>query len=147
MKGWLAATFLAGALVDPASAGEAQTRFNVTVTVPVHVTLEVIEEPAALTVTDADIARGYKDVAARYRVRHNDRSGCLLRIAPTVGLTRWVEVRGLGADIVLRDDVVDIHLPGDAFLQSLELEFRFVLDASIQPGSYALPVNIAATPV
>ncbi len=80
-------------------------------------------------------------------MRHNDRRGYLLQIAPRVGLARQIEVRGLGADVVMRDDTVEIHRPGAEFLQDLELEFRLLLHAAVGPGVFELPVQVAATPL
>ena len=131
----------------PVSAEQGRAQFTVAVTVPVRVLLEVIEQPTEITLSAADVARGYKDVSARYRVRHNDRHGYLLQIAPRTGITSRIEVHGLGAEMALRDEVLDVRRPGDAFEQELALEFRFVLDASVRPGTFALPVNVAAAPI
>lgn len=132
---------------NPVSAEQGRAQFAVAVTVPVRVVLEVIDQPAQLTLSAQDVARGYKDVSARYRVRHNDRHGYVLQIAPRTGVTSRIEVRGLGAEIALRDDVLDVRRPGEAFEQELTLEFRFVLDAAVRPGTFDLPVNVAAAPI
>jgi len=145
MKGSIATLILASLCASPVSAEQSQARFSVGVTVPKHATLEVIEQPAELSLTAQDIARGYKDVITRYLVRHNDRHGYLLQIAPHVGVAQRIEVRGLGADVILRDDVVDIHRAGETFVQDLALEFHIVLDASSRPGTIALPVHVAVT--
>src|SRR5512143_3410980 len=117
-----------------ASAEQGRSHFAVAVTVPVRVVLDVIDQPAELTLSAEDIARGYKDVSARYRVRHNDRHGYLLQIAPRLGITSRIEVHGLGAEMALRDEALDVRRPGEAFEQELTLEFRFVLDAAVRPG-------------
>jgi hypothetical protein len=143
----IGAMMLAAALANPASADQRQAGFQVGVTVPVRVTLEVVEQPTQLALTDEDVARGYKDVSARYRVRYNDRRGYLLRLAPRLGVTQYVEVRGLGGNIVLREAAIDISRAGAAFLQDLALEFHFVLDPSASPGIVELPVHVAATPI
>jgi hypothetical protein len=134
-------------VAGPALADQQQARFTVAVTVPARVTLEALEPSGSITLSAEDVARGYKDVSASYRVRHNDRRGYLLQIAPRVGLARQVEVRGLGADVVLRDDTIEIHRPGAEFLQDLALEFRLLLDAAAQPGVFPLPVRLAVTPL
>lgn len=147
MRGSIVAVILAMALGSPVWAEQGQGRFSVAVTVPARVTLEVIEQPAELSLTAQDVARGYKDVSARYLVRHNDRHGYLLQIAPRVGVTNHVEIRGLGAALVLRRDVIEIHQPGKEFLQEFELEFRFMLDGVIAPGIIELPLHVAAVPL
>jgi hypothetical protein len=119
----------------------------VAVTVPVRVVLEAIDQPSELTLSAEDVARGYKDVSARYRVRHNDRRGYLLQIAPRSGITSRIEVNGLGSEMELRDEALDVRRPGATFEQELRLEFRFVLNAQVRPGTFALPVYVAAAPI
>src|SRR5215471_10882545 len=68
-------TIVLAAVSIGASAEQRGATFGVAVTVPVRVSLDVIDEPAALELTTQDVARGYKDIAVRYRVRHNDRRG------------------------------------------------------------------------
>ncbi len=148
MQHSIGALVLAASLANPVWADQRQTGFSVGVTVPVRVTLEVVEQPAELTLTETDIARGYKDVSARYRVSCNDRRGFVLRIAPRSSITQHVEIQGLGANVVLRDAAIEIaQQPRAARVQNLALEFRFVLNSSTVPGTAALPVQVAATPI
>ena len=138
---------LAALLAGPALADQAQTRFTVSAVVPRRVTLTVLEQPVQLMLSAEDIERGYKDVAARYQVRHNDPNGYLLHLAPRIGLTRHVEVRGLGAAIQLGDADLAVRQASVGRLHDFELAFRFVLDPSARPGSYALPVHVTAAPL
>ena len=131
----------------PASGEQGRAQFTVAVTVPVRVVLEVIEQPTELTLSAEDVARGYKEVSARYRISHNDRNGYLLRIAPRSDLARYIEVRGLGANVVLSDDGVDIAQPGDDFQQELALTFHFELSEASHPGTFDLPVSLDAIPL
>lgn len=140
-------TALAVLLAGPVSAEQGQAGFAVGVTIPVRVTLEVVEQPAQLVLSADDIARGYKDLSARYLVHNNDRNGCLVKVARRPGAAKSIEVRGIGQHAVLVDDVIDIHLPRDAFVQELPLEFRFVLEQSLQPGAFELPLSVAAMPI
>lgn len=146
MRSSIAALVLAIASC-PVSAEQGRAQFTVAVTVPVRVLLEVVEQPTELTLSADDVARGYKDVSARYRVRHNDRRGYLLQIAPRMGITSRIEINGLGAEMALRDEVLDVRRPGETFEQELGLEFRFVLDAGVHPGTFELPVSVAATSI
>ena len=138
---------LAALLASPALADQAQTRFTVSAVVPKRVTLTVLEQPSQLALSVEDIERGYKDVSARYQVRHNDSRGYLLYLAPRVGLTRHVEVRGLGAAIQLGDADLAVRQASVGRLHDFELAFRFVLDPAARPGSYALPVHVTAAPL
>lgn len=150
MKPWsgvFVLLFATSLVAGSALADQGQARFTVSATVPARVVIEPLEPSDRITLSAQDVARGYKDVAASYRVRHNVRRGYLLQIAPRVGLARQVQVRGLGADVVMRDDTIEIHRPGAEFLQDLELQFRLLLDATVRPGVFQLPVQVAATPL
>ena len=146
-SGVFVSLFATSLVAGSALADQRQARFTVSVTVPARVVIEPLEPSDRFTLSAEDVARGYKDVAASYRVRHNDRKGYLLQIAPRVGLARQVEVRGLGTDVVMRDETIEIHRPGAEFLQDLELQFRLLLDTAVQPGVFQLPVQVAATPL
>jgi hypothetical protein len=138
---------LAVLLAGPAMADQARARFTVSAVVPKRVTLTVLEQPSQLALSVEDIERGYKDVTARYQVRHNDRNGYLLHLVPRVGLTREIEVRGLAAEVVLGDTDLAIRQASAGRLHDFELAFRFVLDPAARPGSYALPVHVTAAPL
>ena len=149
MKGTEGAIALALALATaaPVMAGEARASFTVSVVVPARVTLTALDQPAELAISTADLERGYKDVAATYRVSYNDRRGYLLSLSPRIGVTREVEVQGLDAPLVMREEsveVVRLGLPGS---HELALGFRFVLDPAASPGRYPLPVLVTARPL
>ena len=145
---WRALTLvLLAAASLPAAAEQASVRFTVSAIVPQRVTLLAIDQPALLAVSSEDIARGYKDLSARYEVRHNTGHGYLLSLSPRLGLASRVEVMGLASAIELRDQTVDIHRNRPSGLERLVLTFRFVLDATARPGSYALPVHLSASPL
>lgn len=132
----------AGAHAETQRAG-----FLVAVTVPERVTLEAVAQPALLSVSAADIQRGYKQVSARYVVTQNSERGWLLRLSPRLGLTRHVEVRGLDADVVMGQDSVEIFRRSAPGREDFSLDFRFVLMPDAKPGSYDMPVELSATPL
>jgi len=143
---WCALTLaLLVAVSLPAAAEKASTRFTVSAFVPQRVSLQAIDQPALLTVSGEDIARGYKDMSARYEVRQNTGRGYLLSLSPRLGLASRVEVLGLDSAIELRDQTVDLHRNRPSGLERLVLTFRFVLNATARPGSYALPVHLSAS--
>ena len=146
MKKSTVVAIVAAALSGPASADQGRATFAVTVTVPARAAVDILEQPADLEVTAADVALGYKDVTARYRVRHNDRNGYLLQISTSDGPVQWIVVRGLDVDVTLHDAVA-IPRPGAPFEQDLALDFRFVLDPSTPPGTFPLPLRVAAQPI
>ena len=124
-----------------------QAQFLVRVTVPPHATIEPIEQPANLQLSATDVARGYKDVTARYLVDSNSRRGFLLRLTQRIGLTQHVEVDGLAAPLVLREETVEVYHPHASEPLDLELDYRLVLEPDAQPGNYELPVHLSATPL
>jgi hypothetical protein len=134
-------------LAGPTLADQGQAHLRVATTVPARVSLQALEAPVWLTLTPEDVARGYKDVATRHRLRHNDRAGILLSVSPRVGLAREIRVSGLGTEFVLGADTLEVHLPGDPFEQDIALGFRFLLDATARPGTVELPVHLAASPL
>lgn len=133
--------------VAPAGARETSAGLTVSVSVAPRASLEAISLPGRLAVSNDDVARGYVDLVATCRVRSNDPRGYILRLVPRAGLTRSIEVRGLGEDLVLGDDSVEIHRPLAGQLQGLELAVRFVLDPRATAGTYAMPLHLdVATP-
>lgn len=149
MKGLACVLSLVMALAAAPSvqAGPDQALFTVTAVVPVRVTLTALDEPSEMTISTADVERGYMDVSATYRVSHNDRRGYLLSLSPRIGVTRQVEVQGLSAAVVLGEESVEIVQRGPPGSRELALAFRFVLDSVAQPGRYALPVLVTARPL
>ena len=130
-----------------AHADSRQAQFFVRTTVPARATLAAVEQPTHLNVSEADLARGYMDVSARYVVESNTRDGLLLRLSPRIGITRHVEVRGLSATLVVQGDEVEVYRARTSEAEHLELDYRFVLAPDVEPGTYELPIYVAATPL
>ncbi len=143
-----AGALLLALLAPSVNAGEARAQFLVTATVPERAHLEVIEEPATVTVTEADLGRGYAVATARYEVRQNSTRGYLLRRAPRLGFEAAVRVTGLGNPIELGAAGVEVHRAGDPPVHRLELAYRFAVDPeTTRPGTYRWPVHVAAAPL
>ena len=149
MKGTAGAValMLALATAAPAMAGQGRASFTVSVVVPARVTLTPLDQSSALEVSAADVERGYAEIAATYRVSHNDRRGYLLSLLPRQGLTREIEVQGLATTLVMGDEPVELVQPGPPGSHPLALAFRFVLDPAVVPGRYPLPLLVAAQPL
>ena len=130
-----------------AVAGEDLSTFRVSLQVPVRLSMQTLGEPASITLTDDDLARGYVDVAARYHVSHNDRRGYVLQIVHLGGVAREVRISGLGGTLVVADDAVEVHRDGQSFEQDVALEFRLVLEPAAQAGRYDWPVALNVQPL
>ena len=142
-------TVLLLALVAGAAARADQERatFLVSATVPARVTIEALEQPTRLVISAEDVRRGYKDVSARYAVSQNTERGWVLQLAPRIGITRQVEVRGLSTDVVLRDESVEVYRAGVDAREDISLEYRLLLAADASPGTYDVPVHVSAVPL
>jgi hypothetical protein len=104
--------------------------------------------PATVVLTPADVALGYKDVSARYRVSNNAAHGYMLQFSERAGFTRAIEVHGLGAPVEL--GVFGAAMPRFGRLpqaDELDLKYRLHLAADARPGEYALPVALSAQPL
>jgi len=130
-----------------ARADSREAQFLVRATVPARANLAAVEQPTHLSVSEADLARGYMDVPARYVVESNTREGWLLRLSPRLGITRHVEVRGLSATLVVQGDEVEVYRPWTRGAEHIEVDYRFVLAPDVEPGTYELPIHVAATPL
>ncbi|MBK7904180.1 MAG: hypothetical protein IPJ97_15490 [Proteobacteria bacterium] len=110
--------------------------------------VEALGAPGTVVVTAADLALGYKDVSARYRITSNDAHGYLLQFSERAGFTRAIEVRGLGAPVEL--GVFGATVPqfgGPRRAADLDLQYRLHLAAHVRPGEYTLPVAVSANPL
>jgi hypothetical protein len=140
-RGFAVLVFLAATPLA-AVAHDVQAQFTVSAVVMPRASIETVSQPPQFPVSEQDIARGYVDVAAVYRVRNNDPLGYLVRLVPRTGLTRSVEVSGLASPVVMHDEIVEVSQPAALRSQELILRFRLVLDAAATPGTYAMPVQV-----
>ena len=126
---------------------DVRAQFTVTAVVTARTNLAVLAQPATLTVSEEDIARGYVDVTAAYSVRNNDPAGYLLRLSPRTGLTSAIEVSGLATRVVMRGETVEILQPAALRERRLDLEFHLLLDEAAIPGIYEMPVLVAVSSI
>lgn len=144
---WVPILALLAVVSLPAAADQISARFTVSAVVPARVTLTALDEATEFEVTTADLERGYAELAATYRISHNDRRGYLLSILPRQGLTREIEVQGLATALVVGNEPVELLQPRPPGSHQLSLAFRFVLDPAVVPGRYPLPVLVTAQPL
>lgn len=135
------------ALADPGS-----TSLALTLTVRRHASLKVLSQPASVTLTAADIARGYLDVPgpAQLAVRSNTAGGFLLLFTTFGDFVREVRVRGLGNEVQLgaAGGAVAHGSTGSGMSSTmLDLGYRFELAASAQQGVYPWPMQVAVQPL
>ena len=132
----------------PLFAGSASVPMHVSATVIARAIMTVSSEPT-VTVTDADVARGYVDVTAPIviQVRTNSRAGYLLQAErQQVGLGA-VELAFGDAAMTVGETESWISRPYVAGGEVIAMRARVHLEAGTQPGSYPLPIALSVRPL
>ena len=137
--GWLLALLPAAVLADTAG-----SQFQVGATVVPRTSVAPISAPARVQVTARDLALGYVDVAATYRVASNDPRGYVLRFATRTGLTSAIDVGGLPAPLTLGDAGAEVHQFAGKGAHDVALRYRLHLAPQAREGIYPLPVLVVA---
>jgi hypothetical protein len=138
-SGWLLLAFVAALHVGTARADMASAHLQVSAQVLPHAQLRV--DTAAITVTAADLQRGYLDVARHYRLQTNAPDRVVLQLNPRVGLTESIDVQGLQVPVRMADSSLEITQP---LQREFTLNYRLWLGTAATPGEYALPVQVVA---
>jgi hypothetical protein len=138
--GWLLLACLLG--FPPGSHGaDVAAQIAVSARVLPHVRLEAPATPNPVNVTQADLARGYVEVARHYRLSTNAPDRVLLQFNPRLGLAEAVDVEGFGPTLRLEDATLEV---APATAGDFELRFRLWLAPGVVPGDYPLPWQLAA---
>lgn len=139
-----------GCATQAEAAGSITQSITVTARVAPWVKLNFEYQQMQLTVTAADVARGYVEVSAasRFTVTTNNRAGYNLNFQPHADIFRSVAISGLGVSM-------EIGAGGGTVIQSgaesgilrtlLELGYRFYLADGVRPGSYSWPLSVSVS--
>lgn len=138
-SGWLLLALVAVACTGTARAESTSAALQASAVVLPHVSLQ--QDSAPVDITTADIQRGYRDVARHYTVVTNELERVLLQLNPRLGITDRVDITGLRTTLQMTDTSLEV---GQSFAREFTLTYRLWLNAAAQPGSYALPVQVAA---
>jgi hypothetical protein len=135
-----------------AAPGTATATVGVNALVRERISMEVLNQAGELSVTSADIRRGYvtASAASRISVKTNNRAGCLLAFEftdRTVSVFHAVTVLLEGREVRLSSGAGWIHQPYTAGASAHEISYRFDLSADAQPGTYPWPITISALPL
>jgi hypothetical protein len=146
-----AMTTLAATSIIPNVDGAAlRSQIAVSAVVPAQTVARLIQQPAEITITDADIARGYIDVeiGSQLSVTSNNPAGYVVDFFSRLPIFTSVRISSAGGSADLGPD-------GGAIIERgrhgrdipLNLSYRFNLLASIQPGTYAFPLVLNVRPL
>ena len=133
--------------IIPLKAAQQGAAIAVSATVIAGVKTPTLFEISVLTITNADIAKGYVDVFSAYTfsVFTNSKKGIILDLNPLSNIFESVEVFGMGSTALLGSDggsfTVRSFLPNNS---KHDLSFRFVLSPAVTAGTYPWPLNITA---
>ncbi len=146
-----AMTTLAVTSIMPDVNGAAlQGQIAVSAYVPAQTIGKVVQQPAELTITDADIARGYVEVlvGSELRVTSNNPAGYVVDFFNRLPIFTSVRISST-------DGSADLGPDGGAIIERgrhgrdipLNLSYRFNLSASVGPGTYAWPLALNVRPL
>ncbi len=130
-------------------AGSSSAPMHVSVTVIARAVLTVASQPTAVTVTDADVARGYVDVSSPIvvQVRTNSRAGYLLQADRQTVDFATVELQFGEATMTVADGESWISRPYIPGGDVIAMHARLHLAPGMQAGSYPLPIALSARPL
>jgi hypothetical protein len=138
----LACLITTGLASAVAGAESASARMQASARVLPHVRLEPVQPvPVTVTLTAADVANGYVEVAHRYTLRSNVPDRVRLRFEPRAAYARSVTIEGFGAAVPLLDEPVELS---PAPHRDLTFALRLWLVPGLQPGNYPAPVQVVA---
>ncbi len=119
--------------------------FRVSAQVVARTWIESVDEPATVTLTGADLLRGYKILDVHYRVHAIGTSRYLLNIAPRTGFANYVHIDGLGAPVKLGQSDLTVLQRAPTNVNELRLRLRLELRPGLAPGSYSMPLRLSVS--
>lgn len=141
-----ALTTLAATTISPhLHAAAPRSQIAVSAFVPAQTIAQVVEQPAQITITDADIARGYVDLpaASQLRVTSNNPAGYVVDFFSRLPIFTSVRVSSTGGSADLGPDGGAIIERGHQGRDMpLNLSYRFNLSAQVQAGTYPWPLAL-----
>lgn len=136
----------------PAAADPGVGKLAVSATILKHTIMKIVAQPASVTVTAADIVRGYVEAPAPVQVaiQTNSPTGYLLEFGSHDNFMQQIRVTGLDSEVQLGSagGVVTQAVPGRGRRNiTLFLAFRFMLSETAKQGVYPWPMRLAVDSV
>jgi hypothetical protein len=143
-------TLAATSIAPHVDAAAVRSQIAVTAYVPAQTVAQLVTQPAEITITAEDVARGYVDApaASQWRVTSNNPVGYVVDFFSRLPIFRSVRVSS-------SDGSADLGPEGGAIIKRgshgrdmpLHLSFRFILTAQVQPGNYPWPLALNVRPL
>jgi hypothetical protein len=141
---------LAALLPAPSAWPDSHARSQIAVSAQVATVtrIEGTQQPALVTISPNDAARGYVTAQATLKVRSNAIGGYVLTLWPRAPWFDSVRVVGAGATAELPGDGGSIVWPAPGSpVDEVSLELTFHLRDGIADGVYAWPVEFDVSPL
>jgi hypothetical protein len=143
LAGLMAVLFALSACADQ----PARSQIAITAQVAAIARIEGLSEPAVVTVSRDEAARGYVTAHATLKVRSNEVEGYVLTLWPRASWFESVEVRGSGSKASLSNDGGSfVRVPQGPGVDVLSLELTFRLRDGLPDGEYSWPIAFAVSP-
>jgi hypothetical protein len=141
----MCSTLAVSTIAPNADAASGRSQMAVTAVVPSQAVGQVVQQASEITITDADIARGYVDVpiGSQLSVKSNNPAGYVVDFFTRLPIFRSVRVSNASGSAELGPDggtIVERSQIGRNL--SLALTYRFMLASSVQPGTYPWPLAL-----
>lgn len=123
------------------------TQMRVTATVSPYVRLDVVRQQPTLTISAADIERGYVDVPAgtSLRTRTNHRNGFVLNFILRSRLCARVSVRGIGSGTEIGSEGGSVRVDYTGPESAAQVSYRFYLAEGVRSGDHPWPLQVSAS--
>jgi hypothetical protein len=117
-----------------------------------HTSMDLVSQAGELTVTNADIQRGFINMpaASRVNIKSNNPAGYLLTFEVMSGplpLFESVQVNVGGREVQLSSAGGWVPLPYVRGGAVLDISYRFMLSKQTQPGTYTWPLMTSVNPM
>lgn len=145
-----ALTTLAATTISPDIHAAARSQIAVTAFVPAQTVAQLAQHPSEITITDADVARGYVEVpaASQLRITSNNPAGYVVDFFSRLPIFTSVRISSADGSAELGPDGGTLVERGRRGRDMpLSFSYRFNLAARVQAGTYAWPLALNVRPL
>ena len=128
----------------PSWAGSSSVTMGVSVKVVARTVLSVVEEPAEVVVSPADVARGYVELpdALSFHVHSNNPGGYLVLLRSTGGPFAGATVSWASSEVSVTSTEAWIAQPYRRGIHRVVATVRLAIPPGVAPGRYHWPIAV-----